>query len=46
LSESPLSIDELVAVTGLTATRLSSMLCALELCGAVEAMPGGRYAVT
>ncbi len=39
----PVSMDELHACTGLTPATLSSMLLILELEGAVEALPGGRY---
>jgi DNA processing protein len=39
----PRSITDLIAVSGLTAAELSSMLLVLELEGLVEALPGGRY---
>ncbi|RMG28818.1 MAG: DNA-protecting protein DprA [Gammaproteobacteria bacterium] len=40
----PVSVDDLVASTGLTPEALSSMLLILELEGCVVAHPGGRYA--
>lgn len=39
----PVSVDELVARTSLTAGELSSMLLIMELEGTVEAVPGGSY---
>ncbi|MCC5861186.1 MAG: DNA-processing protein DprA [Gammaproteobacteria bacterium] len=41
---SPQSVDVLAARTGLTPESVSSMLLILELQGAVEARPGGRFA--
>jgi DNA processing protein len=43
LDFSPVTIDELAGCTGLTPAELSSMLLHLEMEGAVEALPGGRY---
>ncbi|MDY6941442.1 MAG: DNA-processing protein DprA [Pseudomonadota bacterium] len=43
LDFSPTGLDELVARSGLTADKLSSMLLILELEGLVESAPGGRY---
>lgn len=40
----PASMDQLMQRTGLTPETLSSMLLILELQGAVEMLPGGRYA--
>lgn len=42
----PLTIDQLAARTGLTPGALSSMLLILELQGAVESRPGGRFAAS
>jgi DNA processing protein len=39
----PVDIDTLVAVSGLTAGAVSSMLLYMELRGLVEARPGGKY---
>jgi DNA processing protein len=39
----PVSVDTLVARSGLTADVVSSMLLQLELAGRVSACPGGRY---
>ncbi|WP_459872974.1 DNA-processing protein DprA [Endothiovibrio diazotrophicus] len=39
----PLSMDRLVACSGLTAEAVSSMLLVLELDGQVESLPGGTY---
>lgn len=39
----PVSVDELVERSGLTADVISSMLLRMELSGQVEAGPGGRY---
>ena len=44
IGHDPVSIDELVALSGLTPEALSSMLLILELEGCVVAHPGGRYA--
>jgi DNA processing protein len=44
LGHDPASVDELALRTGLTAAEVSSMMLILELQGAVESMPGGRYA--
>ena len=46
LGHDPISIDELESQSGLTIDQLSSMLLILELHGEVEAMSGGRYALT
>ncbi len=43
LGYDPVSIDELIARTGLTAEAVSSMLLLLELEGHVSSAPGGRY---
>ncbi len=43
LGYDPVSIDELIARTGLTAEVVSSMLLLLELEGHVSSAPGGRY---
>ena len=43
LGYDPVSIDELIARTGLTAETVSSMLLLLELEGHVSSAPGGRY---
>jgi DNA processing protein len=37
------SVDTLVARSGLTADKVSSMLLLLELEGHVSSAPGGRY---
>ncbi|MCC9622705.1 DNA-processing protein DprA [Thalassospira sp. MA62] len=42
LSPAPLLIDELIRVSGLTATSVSTMLIELELAGRVERHPGNR----
>jgi len=39
----PVSIDELVSRSGLTAAEVSSMLIKLELAGRVEPLVGGRF---
>ena len=39
----PVSIDQLVSRSGLTAAEVSSMLVFLELAGRVEALAGGRF---
>lgn len=39
----PVSVDELVERSGLTAELISSMLLRMELLGQVESGPGGRY---
>jgi DNA processing protein len=39
----PVSIDELVSRSGLTAAEVSSMLMTLELAGRVEPLVGGRF---
>lgn len=39
----PVSVDELVERSGLTADVISSMLLRMELLGQVESGPGGRY---
>jgi DNA processing protein len=43
LGYDPVSIDELITRTGLTAETVSSMLLLLELEGHVSSAPGGRY---
>ncbi len=43
LGYDPVSIDELVEVSGLTIEQVSSMLLILELEGKVEALAGGSY---
>jgi DNA processing protein len=43
LGYDPVSIDELIARTGLTTEAVSSMLLLLELDGHVSSSPGGRY---
>jgi DNA processing protein len=42
----PVSVDQLIARSGLTATVVSSMLLLLELEGHVSSAPGGRYCRT
>ncbi len=44
IGHDPVSMDELVAQSGLTIEEVSSMLLILELDGSVEKLPGGRYA--
>lgn len=44
IGHDPVSMDELVARSGLTIEEVSSMLLILELDGSVEKLPGGRYA--
>lgn len=44
LSHDPCGVDVLAARTGLTAAEVSSMMLILELQGAVESLPGGRFA--
>ena len=39
----PISVDNLVELSGLTADKVSSMLLLLELEGYVSSAPGGRY---
>ncbi|NEX19656.1 DNA-protecting protein DprA [Thiorhodococcus mannitoliphagus] len=39
----PVAPDELIARTGLTADRISSMLLLMEIEGHVSSVPGGRY---
>ena len=46
LGYDPVSIDELIARSGLTAEAVSSMLLLLELDGHVSSAPGGRYSRT
>jgi DNA processing protein len=46
LGYDPVSIDELITRTGLTAETVSSMLLLLELEGHVSSAPGGRYSRT
>ncbi|MFK8069089.1 MAG: DNA-processing protein DprA [Gammaproteobacteria bacterium] len=43
LGYDPISVDEIVGQTGLTASNVSSILLALEIEGYVESQPGGRY---
>ena len=43
LGEGPVTMDELVARSGLTTDALSSMLLIMELEGQVRALPGGSY---
>lgn len=43
LDSTPVSMDELVARSGLTVDRLSAMLLTLELAGHVASLPSGRY---
>ncbi len=45
LSHDPVTIDELIARSGLTIDQVSSMLLILELKGKVERLAGGRYAL-
>ena len=44
LDDTPVSIDRLVARSGLTPDAVSSMLLIMELRGLVESAPGGGYA--
>jgi DNA processing protein len=46
LGYDPVSVDELIARTGLTAEAVSSMLLLLELEGHVSSAPGGYYCRT
>jgi DNA processing protein len=46
LGYDPVSIDEIITRTGLTAEAVSSMLLLLELEGHVSSAPGGRYSRT
>ena len=39
----PITLDQLVVHTGLTASRLAPILLALELDGCIESLPGSRY---
>jgi DNA processing protein len=43
MGHDPVSVDELVAATQLTAEEVSSMLLIMELQGRVAALAGGRY---
>lgn len=43
LGYDPVSVDELVKRTGLTASDVSSMLLTLELDGRIGSLPGGKY---
>jgi DNA processing protein len=45
LGHDPISVDELVKISGLTIEEVSSMLLILELEGAVESLSGGRYSL-
>ena len=42
----PISVDQLIAQSGLTAEAVSSMLLLLELEGTIQSAPGGRYSRT
>lgn len=44
LAHDPCGVDALATRTGLTAAEVSSMMLILELQGAVESLPGGRFA--
>lgn len=44
LAHDPAGVDALARRTGLTAAEVSSMMLILELQGAVESLPGGRFA--
>ncbi len=44
LAHDPAGVDALAVRTGLTAAEVSSMMLILELQGAVESLPGGRFA--
>jgi DNA processing protein len=44
LAHDPCGVDALAVRTGLTAAEVSSMMLILELQGAVESLPGGRFA--
>lgn len=44
LAHDPAGVDALAERTGLTAAEVSSMMLILELQGAVESLPGGRFA--
>jgi DNA processing protein len=46
LGYDPVSVDELITRSGLTAEAVSSMLLLLELDGHVSSAPGGRYCRT
>jgi len=39
----PVEMDTLIARSGLTPARVSSMLLIMEMRGLIEARPGGRY---
>jgi DNA processing protein len=43
MGHDPVSVDDLVATTQLTAEEVSSMLLIMELQGRVAALAGGRY---
>ena len=43
LRNEPLTFEELVAATGLSAAKLNSHLTMLELRGIIEKVPGGQY---
>lgn len=45
LARTPLHIDDIIIQSELTAGEVSSMLLTLELKGAVNALPGGHFAV-
>lgn len=44
MGDSPVSLDLLVARTGLTVAEVSTMLLTLQLDGLVTALPGGLFA--
>jgi DNA processing protein len=43
MGDDPVSLDLLVARTGLTVTEVSTMLLTLQLDGLVTALPGGLF---
>jgi DNA processing protein len=43
MGHDPVSLEALVAITGLTVEALSAKLLTLELEGRVAQLPGGRY---
>ena len=43
MGRATLSIDQLVALTGLAAPQLAAHLARLEMRGTVAALPGGRF---
>mgnify|MGYP001003129874 CR=1 FL=1 len=44
LQDSPLTADQLIALTGLSASKVISALTMLEAKGCIDALPGGRFA--